>query len=225
MRLPMHKHREVIQERKKREKDQRIRSILSAAKKVFFSKGYQRTTMDEIAFEAEISKPTIYQYFRTKDELYSALMLPFLEEFGSHFEQIGKKLEARRYTTGRSVVKDIFRAFLKSYEAAPDSLRVANAFFQHADLINELNQDARLAISSRGRHDFELARGILEAAVDQGLIRKISSYALSDIIWGLLLGVSQVMDMKATKQTDSDKYLKSTLAEAEKIIAHAIVAK
>jgi TetR/AcrR family transcriptional regulator len=221
----MHKHREVIQERKKREKDQRIQSILTAAKKVFFSKGYQKSTMDEIAFEAEISKPTIYQHFRTKDELYSALMFPFLEEFGSHFEKIGKKLDAQRYTTGKSIVKDFFKAFLKSYEAAPDSLRVANTFFQHADLINELNQDTRLAISNKGRYDFELARGILDKAITQGLIKKINPYALSDIIWGLLLGITQVMDMKATKHTDSTKYLKSTLAEAEKLLACAIVLK
>jgi TetR/AcrR family transcriptional regulator len=221
----MHKHREVIRERKKREKDRRIQSILSAAKKVFFSKGYQRSTMDEIAFEAEISKPTIYQYFRTKDELYSALMLPFLEEFGSHFEEMGKKLDAQRYTTGKSIVKDFFKAFLKSYEAAPDSLRVANTFFQHADLINELNPDTRLAISNKGRYDFELARGILDKAITQGLIKKINPYVLSDIIWGLLLGITQVMDMKATKHTDSDKYLKSTLMEAEKLIACAIVLK
>ncbi|MGD0209961.1 MAG: helix-turn-helix domain-containing protein [Desulfomonilia bacterium] len=221
----MHRHREVIQERKKREKDQRIQGILSAAKKVFFSKGYQRTTMDEVAFEAEISKPTIYQYFRTKDELYSALMLPFLEEFGSHFERIGRKLDANRYTTGKTLVKDFFRAFLKSYEAAPDSLRVANTFFQHADLINALNQDTRDAISSRGRYDFELARGILETAIDKGLIKKINPYALSDIIWGLLLGITQVMDMKATKHADASKYLKTTLAEAEKLISDAIVLK
>ena len=221
----MHKHREVIQERKKREKDQRIQSILAAAKKVFFSKGYQRSTMDEIAFEAEISKPTIYQHFRTKDELYSALMLPFLEEFGSHFEKIGKKLDAQRYTTGRSIVKDFFKAFLKSYATAPDSLRVANTFFQHADLINALGQDTRDAISKRGKYDFELARGILEKAIAQGLIKKISPYTLSDIIWGLLLGITQVMDMKAMGHTDASKYLKSTLSEAEKLLASAIVLK
>jgi len=221
----MHKHREVIKDRKKREKDQRIQSILFAAKKVFFSKGYQRTTMDEIAFEAEISKPTIYQYFRTKDELYSALMLPFLEEFGSHFEKIAKKLDARRYTTGKSIVKDIFKAFLKSYENAPDSLRVANTFFQHADLINALGQDTRVEISKRGKYDFELARGILEKGIALGLIKKISPYALSDIIWGLLLGITQVMDMKAMGHTDASKYLKSTLSEAEKLLACAIVLK
>jgi TetR/AcrR family transcriptional regulator len=219
----MQKHQDVIRERKKREKDHRIQGILQAAKKVFFLKGYQRTTMDEIAYEAQISKPTIYQYFRTKDELYSALMLPFLEEFGSHFDLIEKKLDARRYATGKTLVGDFFKAFLKSYEAAPDSLRVANAFFQHADLINALNRETRIAISSRGKHDFELARGILEKAIKQGLIKKINPYALSDIIWGLLLGISQVMDMKAMGHTDSGKYLKTTLAEAQKIITAAIV--
>lgn len=221
----MQKHQDVIRERKKREKDQRIQDILAAAKKVFFSKGYLRTTMDEIAFEAEISKPTIYQYFRTKDELYSALMLPFLEEFGSQFEKIEKKLDARRYTNGKSLVKDFFRAFLKSYEVSPDSLRVANSFFQQSDLINELNADSRLTISTRGKYDFELARGLLEKAMDQGLLRKMSSYALSDIIWGLLLGITQVMDMKATRLTNTDKYLRTTLAEAEKLLASAIVLK
>jgi AcrR family transcriptional regulator len=218
----MQKHREAIQNRKKREKDQRIQGILTAAQKVFFSKGYQKATMDEIAFEAEVSKPTIYQYFKTKDELYSALMLPFLEEFGSRFELIEQKLEKKGYTKGRAFVKDVFRAFMKSYEAAPDSLRVANTFFQHADLIRELSESTRAVISSRGKHDFELARRVLEEAGSQGLIREKDPYALSDIIWGMLLGITQVMDMKAVRHPEHGTYLKSTLAEAEKILADAI---
>ncbi len=218
----MHRHREVIQKRKKREKDQRVQGILAAAKKVFYSKGYQRTTMDEIAYEAEISKPTIYQYFRTKDELYSALMFPFLEEFGARFEQIEEKLGAKRYASGRAFVKDLFKAFVRSYEAAPDSLRVANSFFQHAELIRELGDDARTAISSRGKYDFELARRIMATASSQGLIKKVDPYALSDIVWGMLLGITQVLDMKATKHAEPDKYLRSTLAEAEKLLIDAI---
>jgi TetR/AcrR family transcriptional regulator len=221
----MHKHREVIRERKKREKDQRIQSILSAAKKVFFSKGYLRTTMDEIAFEAEISKPTIYQYFNTKDELYSALMLPFLEEFSRQFEKIDQKLSAKRYTTGKTLVRDFCKAFLKSYEVAPDSLRVAHTFFQHTDLINDLNKDTRESISNKGKYDFELARHVLEEAIEQGLLKKINTYSLSDIVWGLFVGITQVMDMKSTKRTQPGKYLKSTLKEAEKLIASAIVLK
>ena len=221
----MQEHQQVIRQRKKRERDQRIQGILTAAKKVFFSKGYQRTTMDEIAFEAEISKPTIYQYFKTKDELYSALMLPFLEDFSAQFEKIDKKLKLGRYTGGKALVQDFFKAFLKSYDTAPDSLRVAHTFFQHAELINELTPDARSAISNQGKYDFELARKILESAIAQGLVKNIDTYVLSDIIWGLFVGITQVTDMKSTKRSQPDKYLRSTLKEAEKLIIDAIVKK
>ncbi len=221
----MQKHQQAIRERKKREKDQRIQSILAAAKQVFFSKGYLKTTMDEIALEAQISKPTIYQYFKTKDELYSSLMLPFLEEFGRQFERIEKKLTDRKYTSGNDLVKDLFNIFIRSYETAPDSLRVAHTFFQHQDLINELNPDTRAAISDRGKYDFELARRVLQAAITQGLLRDIDSFALSDILWGLFVGITQVMDMKATKHDQERKYLKSTLSLAEKLIIDAIVLK
>jgi TetR/AcrR family transcriptional regulator len=219
----MQRHREVIRERKSREKDQRIQSILTAAKKVFFSKGYLKTTMDEIAFEAQISKPTVYQYFTTKDDLYLSLMLPFLEEFGMQFERIEKKISGGKYQSGKDLIKDLFRIFIRSYEKAPDSLRVANTFFQHQDLISQLNPETRSAISSKGKYDFEIARRVLESAKQQGLIRDIDSFALSDIIWGLFLGLTQVMDMKATRQSQSNKYLKSTLNFAEQLLIDAIV--
>jgi AcrR family transcriptional regulator len=219
------RHQEVIRERKSREKDQRIQSILTAAKKVFFSKGYLKTTMDEIAFEAQISKPTVYQYFGTKDELYSSLMLPFLEELWHRLDLIRKKLDREKYVSGRDLVKDFFKGFLLSYEKAPDSLRVANTFFQQQDLISQLHPETRSAISSRGKHDFEVARGILASAIKQGLIRDVDSFGLSDIIWGLFLGLTQVMDMKSTRQSQSNKYLKSTLNLAEQLIIDAVVLK
>ena len=221
----MQKHQQAIRQRKKRERDQRIQGILAAAKKVFFSKGYQRTTMDEIALEAEISKPTIYQYFKTKDELYSALMLPFLEELSSQFKKIDKKLTAGRYSRGETLVSDFFKAFLKSYDIAPDSLRVAHTFFQHSDLINALSPDTRSAISSQGKYDFELARQVLESAIAHDLIKNIDTYVLSDIIWGLFVGITQVTDMKSTKRSQPDKYLRSTLKVAENLITDAIVKK
>ena len=121
----MLKHQQVIRERKSREKDQRIQSILEAAKKVFFSKGYLKTTMDEIAFEAQISKPTIYQYFNAKEELYSSLMLPFLEEFGAQMERIEKKIVNKKHhsldyflTNGIRITRSI-KFYLQFYAIFP----------------------------------------------------------------------------------------------------------
>ncbi|PSJ55557.1 TetR/AcrR family transcriptional regulator [Kumtagia ephedrae] len=54
---------------------ERERRILRAALKVFSETGYSGATMDAVAVEAGLSKPTLYQYFQSKEALFSAMML------------------------------------------------------------------------------------------------------------------------------------------------------
>jgi AcrR family transcriptional regulator len=56
-------------ERKKREKKQRASAILDAAEAVFFAKGFENSTMDDVATQAELSKGCVYNYFKNKNEL------------------------------------------------------------------------------------------------------------------------------------------------------------
>lgn len=58
-----------IKERKEREKEQRKQLILNAAQKLFFTKGINSTTMDDIAVEAELAKGTLYIYFKSKEDI------------------------------------------------------------------------------------------------------------------------------------------------------------
>lgn len=62
-----------ITERKEREKQLRREEIVHAAEKIFFSKGFDLSTMDDIAEEAELSKGTLYLYFKNKDDLRLAV--------------------------------------------------------------------------------------------------------------------------------------------------------
>jgi TetR/AcrR family transcriptional regulator len=59
--------------RKQRETKLREQIILEAAERLFLSKGYENTSMDEIATASEFSKGTLYNYFNSKDELYLAI--------------------------------------------------------------------------------------------------------------------------------------------------------
>jgi AcrR family transcriptional regulator len=59
-----------IAERKEREKQQRREEIVRAAEEVFFSKGFDKSTMDDIAEQAELSKGTLYLYFKSKEDLH-----------------------------------------------------------------------------------------------------------------------------------------------------------
>jgi len=54
--------------------------ILDAAGRLFSSKGYYDTSMDEIVAESKLSKGAIYGYFKSKEDLFVALQDKQLEE-------------------------------------------------------------------------------------------------------------------------------------------------
>ncbi len=51
------------------------RDIIDGARRVFFDKGFDGASMDEVARAASVSKATIYVYFDSKEELFEALVL------------------------------------------------------------------------------------------------------------------------------------------------------
>jgi TetR/AcrR family transcriptional regulator len=59
-----------IKQRRKREKEQRREDIIKAAEKLFLAKEFENTKMEEIAYEASLSKGTVYNYFNSKEHLY-----------------------------------------------------------------------------------------------------------------------------------------------------------
>lgn len=61
--------------RREREKQHRRESIIDAAEKLFFSKGYDNVSMNDIAHEVELNRATIYTYFKNKEALCFAVIL------------------------------------------------------------------------------------------------------------------------------------------------------
>ena len=52
------------------EQEQRI---VDTARTLFIQKGYNATSMSDIAIEAGINRPTLYYYFRTKERMFQAV--------------------------------------------------------------------------------------------------------------------------------------------------------
>ncbi|MEW6682969.1 MAG: TetR/AcrR family transcriptional regulator [Nitrospirota bacterium] len=64
----------TLPQRKARELAQRKLEILTVAERLFARKGFFKTSMAEIAQEAEFSVGSLYQFFPSKDAVYVALM-------------------------------------------------------------------------------------------------------------------------------------------------------
>ena len=93
-----------MQTRRQRERERHRTEILDAARRVFCERGYERTTMADIADEAEFAVGTLYRFFRSKEALFEALVLEVarkwseivntvLDEAGSEVERLERFIE------------------------------------------------------------------------------------------------------------------------------------
>jgi AcrR family transcriptional regulator len=107
----------------RREKERQIREseIVAAAEKIFYLKGYDEASMDEIAKEAQFTKRTVYQYFINKDDLYYAVALKGFKQMFSYAEA---SLEQGK--TGFEKLCLASRAYYQFYQDHPDIFRVMN---------------------------------------------------------------------------------------------------
>jgi AcrR family transcriptional regulator len=73
--------------RKEREQQFRLNLILDAAEEVFGETSFAGATVEEIAQRAEISVGTLYNLFRSKEDVYRALISRAQDTFFDHMEE------------------------------------------------------------------------------------------------------------------------------------------
>ena len=82
-------------------RNQQIKLIINAAERVFLRQGLLQSKMTEIATEAGISRPTLYKYFRTIDELAFEVQMRSLDMLNETVRE--------RITSSRGTVLQIIR--------------------------------------------------------------------------------------------------------------------
>ncbi len=73
-----------------KEGEVRKREILMVARKLFVTKGYELTSVNDILKIVDIAKGTFYYYFASKEEVLAAIILDIVEEGAKRAEQILK---------------------------------------------------------------------------------------------------------------------------------------
>src|SRR6266403_4827433 len=68
---------------------------LKAAMHLFASRGFHETSMSELAREAKVSKALIFWHFKTKEELFLAVLNKLLQPYYIDFAEEADKLDER----------------------------------------------------------------------------------------------------------------------------------
>lgn len=210
-------------ERREKEKKIRIKQIENAAKKVFFEKGYKNTRIEEIAKIAELSKGTIYLYFRNKEDLYIALMRPVLEQINKRLKNLEICItnNQKKYATSREIITDLFEVFYDVYKCDTDGLKIIRAF-QQGEYFLAMSEEKLAQINEVAKSNNIVARGIISKAMKLSSrnTSELDVIKLNDLIWALFIGIIQLEESKL-RATKKDHIL-CTLKFAFSLICDAI---
>jgi len=205
-----------IQERKQRERERRRQQIIVAAKRVFSEKGYSKSTMEDIAREAELSPGTLYLYFKNKDELYASLSLRILQYLNIRLEDVKREKDVEP----RKKIAAIKEALFDVYQFDP--MILINMFhLQSSETLKNLSSPLLENITELSRNSLTILAAIFEDDTGQDRYASHHPTAIADIVWSLFTGV--VLWEESKRMIDNEKdFLRQTLDVAFEIFSRGI---
>ena len=203
-------------ERKERERNSRRQQIQESAKKLFLRKSFRSTTMEDIAKDVELSTGAIYQYFKSKDELYASMNLESLQ---CTFDKVETIYKNQRLSPERKILKikdSLYKIFLDD----PSLLRVI-FHVQLEDTLAGLDKKLLNQLNEAGRRMMNLLASVYQDGVRTGDFSEGHGMAHADIIWGTFAGLMMWEGAKRRINPKKD-FLKSTLNQAFDIFCRGI---
>ena len=186
-------------ERKEKEKRIRQNDIVDAAERVFFAKGFEKATMDDVAREAEFSKRTLYVYFPSKEQLYLAIMLRAFQKLNSLIE---KNLIESAPQNGMDKLEILMETWLELNQKYPDYFKAIHSY-ENREVDFQNPDEITLALYEEGEKTFQLSvQSIEEGMQDQSIREDIDVVSTVITLWEMIIRLNTII-------TKKEKYIKN----------------
>lgn len=161
--------------------DLRKEQILKVAEKIFSRKGYYETFVEDIIKEAKVGKGTFYRYFKSKEDLYTALLKKILKDWEKYAFVDPSQLKSHNILDLlKELVKKSLRFFAENENLCNIYLRVSPG----------LTQIFETYISGFERQMLEYITIYLHEGVKLGIVRSdLNIELVSNMIAGAYLRV------------------------------------
>lgn len=149
--------------RKTKEQAQETRCrILDAAEQVFQRQGVSRTSLNQIATEAGVTRGAIYWHFRNKADLYDAMIRRVLDP-----EEARGQADQQRQNDPLNFIRELAVGFLQRLASNPQHQRVLEIAWHKCEYVDEMAiiRDSHLEC---GRRFIALLEEAMRCAQEQG---------------------------------------------------------
>jgi TetR/AcrR family transcriptional regulator, cholesterol catabolism regulator len=152
--------------------EERRRQIVETAARLFDAHGYGNTSMEDVALSISIAKPTLYHYFRSKEEILRSIHEEFIQLLiDKYLARVSRGLDPPELVLG--AMKDVLslmathrgyvRVFFEHHrELPPEAKRYVTA---QRDAYESLVRSAIAAGQARGIFSQEIDEKMISLAV------------------------------------------------------------
>ena len=205
-----------LEDRRKREKEQRRNAILNAARKLFFEKGFRHVTVDNIARKAELSKGSVYLYFSSKEEIYTQILLSDIDKFNRKSSHV-----IRNEKPAEELLLDFACTYVDFFLNDRELFRIMMTFMLHTEELN-LTEDVYQRIVDATNRNAEVIENILQQGIDRGEFpRDINLRQSRNALWGLLNGIVS-LHLFTGREANKEERIRSTIKGSLSIFANGL---
>jgi AcrR family transcriptional regulator len=165
-------------EDRRRARDEKRDAVLRMAVRLFLEDGYHRTPLATIAERLNITKPALYNYFASKDEILLALYRLGDEQYEESFGRI-----ERDGGSGLNKLREMIRAYARIMTT---DFGMCFARLDDRELRDEQRAEVRHA---KRRYDLAFRKQI-ERGIEDGSMRPCNAKLASFAIGGALNGIA-----------------------------------
>jgi AcrR family transcriptional regulator len=149
----------------------RRKEIFHASVHLFLRKGFNETSMREIAKAAGIGKSTLYDYFPSKDDILLSFVEDELQALTDQMQEIG-----RADTGAMQKLRQMMYAYME-YLATNEDF-----YLKLSSQVQRLAQESLERIQ-RKRHALQdLLRGVIDEGIQEGCFRPVDSLLATRVI-------------------------------------------
>lgn len=160
------------------------RRLIDSAEKCFKRYGVAKTTVEDVAIQANVSRATVYRYFEGRDELVLGVLI---REAGRFVKRLRKHIDTQQtYSdaivegavfTLENVRRDTNLGLLFAPEAAGLTTHVEGA----SEALFAISNEIMLPIFELGKKDNELREGMDLADASEWMLRVIISFLTIEV--------------------------------------------
>lgn len=176
--------------RREREKKERRRSILRAAREVFFEQGFYRATVDSVAERAEVSKGTVYLYFDSKETLLAALLLEGLKAL---VDSLDESYPADSSMPADERLRRLSWVYFQFFQHEPYYFRLLMAM-QRGRFRDSVAPEVYQEVLETSMEGLNKVVCIIERGVEEQLFDCCDTRQAAATLWAMFNGALELMD-------------------------------